>query len=190
MTCASVPAPERRSADGALEPGVQLVALRDRAAGLGHRRLDVGAALVASSRTSTSSALTIWPFGKAISWTMPGTLAVTMIDSKARTVPTASRVSTTRPVLTVSTSTVAGACGAAATAAGSRRRCTGAGAPGGGGQVLRRVLADVGRAVEVPFLPGVPAAVACSAEHGDDGKLSVPAHARSLTTGDPTGSQG
>ena len=36
---------------------------------------------------------------------MPATFAVTVIDSKARTVPTASRVSTMRPVFTVSTST-------------------------------------------------------------------------------------
>ena len=39
---------------------------------------------------------------------MPATLAVTVMDSKARTVPTDSRTSTMRPVLTVSTSTAAG----------------------------------------------------------------------------------
>ena len=97
---------------------------------------------------------------------MPEPLTVTVIDSKARTVPTASRISTTRPVRTVSTSTTVGAaCGAAAEVA----PCAGE---------ARRVPADERKPRQRPVLIGKPTRVAGSSEHGDEGELSVPAHAR------------
>ncbi len=45
----------------------------------------------------------------------------------------------------------------------------------------RRVPADERKPCQRPVLMGKPTRVAGSSEHGDEGELSVPAHARSLT---------
>jgi hypothetical protein len=74
--------------DRAIEPRAGLVALRLRPANVGDRGLDVGASLVGVEPHQHVAGLDLLAFLKFRSWMMPETLAVTMMASKARTVPT------------------------------------------------------------------------------------------------------
>ena len=160
---------------GALQLDLDLVAQGDGPVGLGGGLLDLGLALGGVELDQGLPVLTFWPSSKPISLMTPAILAVTVMDSKARIVPTASRISTMRPVLTVSTSTVGGPEGAA----------PGPGRPGGRTAGRRgHIGADHRHLRQIASLIGIPAAKTRRSQHGDDGELTGRSHAcssKSLT---------
>ena len=149
-----------------VEPDLELVAQRGRAAGLGLGLLDVGAALVGVEPQQHVAELDLLPF-----------LEADLLDDAGALDGDGDRLVGAHGADGVAElDDPAGAHGVDVDdrRRGLRRRSRGRPLPG----EARRIAADERKPRQRPVLMGKPTRVAGSPEHGDEGELSVPAHAR------------